>query len=120
MALGPGVMVAVANISTDPVAALRMRGIVTVSEGKPLGCSEMRFDEVQPRGVRRSEDGMNPEAAKQLEKARVIVDVRQVVQNDMEPAVRIAPPKESESTRDCRRLQWLRGWSHGQTNPVFS
>jgi hypothetical protein len=25
-----------------------------------------------------------------------------------------------ESTRDCRRLQALRGWSHGQTNPVFT
>jgi hypothetical protein len=26
----------------------------------------------------------------------------------------------TESTRDCRRLQALRGWSHGQTNPVFT
>src|SRR3990170_611670 len=25
----------------------------------------------------------------------------------------------SESPRDCRRLQWLRGWSHGQTDTVF-
>src|SRR5437867_4037824 len=28
-------------------------------------------------------------------------------------------PGAVESPRDCRRLQWLRGWSHGQTDTVF-
>jgi len=40
--------IAIANVSTDAMPALRVRGVIGVRERKSFGRAEMRLDEIQP------------------------------------------------------------------------
>jgi hypothetical protein len=85
--------VAVVEISIYPSASMHVLGVVAPSENKATHDSKVRLDDVEPRGVGRSPDGLDAEPLEQCKKARMVVSPAQVVQDDEEALVRVALPK---------------------------
>ena len=59
----------------------RATGIIRVRQGEAFEDAELRFNQIEPGGFGRGPDGLDPKLAQQGKKARMIVDVAQVVQN---------------------------------------
>src|SRR5215471_4394567 len=64
--------------------------------------AELRFNQVEPGGFRGRPHGLDPELPQQGEKARMIVDVAQVVQNHEKPLPRITTAQTTKSFADVR------------------
>jgi len=91
---------AIAQVSVDALPADAMRLIIRVSQGEPFEDTELRFDQVQPRGLSRGRHRMNPQPAQQGQETRMVVDVVQVVHDHEEPFPRIAGPQAPEGFAD--------------------
>jgi hypothetical protein len=78
------------------MTALRVRGVVSVGEREALGRTEVGLNEIQPGGVRRRVDRVNPQAPEEAEKAGVVVHVREVIQDHVEGPPWIASPEATK------------------------
>src|SRR5687768_11686474 len=87
---------AVAQVPIDAPAPGDVVAIVGTGERGPLGDAEVRFDGVEPGRLGRSPHGLDMEAAKQRQEARVIVDVVQIIHDDEQAAARVARPQTAK------------------------
>jgi len=88
--------IAVTDVADDPAAVVSVGAVVGVGQRIALGVVELGFNRVAPRGIRGGEDRLDAQAAKDLQEARVIMDVWQVVEDDVQPRPRIAAAEAAE------------------------
>ena len=92
----------VAEISINAATPDRMGGIIRVRQGEAFEDAELRFNQIEPGGFRGGPDGLDPELAQQGKKARMIVDVAQVVQNHEKAPSWIATAQATKSFADVQ------------------
>src|SRR4030095_15085953 len=77
-------LVSVPEVTVDATAPDDVVEVVGVGEGEALEDSKVGLEEVEPRVFGRREDGTDAQPAQEGEKARVIVDVVQVVEDHVQ------------------------------------
>ncbi len=87
---------AVLQISPDSILALLVAGIIGVGDRESLEGSKLGLDEVQPGSLRWSPDRVDVQFPEQAEKAGMIVDKVQVVEDDEQLSAGIAAPQSAE------------------------
>src|SRR5262249_9628217 len=92
--------VSVAKVSVDPATTHDVIEIVGVRKGESLEHAELSFDQVEPGGFGRGEHGSDAKLAQEAEKARVVVDIVQVVQDHEEPLAWVAGPQPPEGVEE--------------------
>jgi hypothetical protein len=95
---------AVAEIVIDALIAHLVIGIVGVCDREFLQDSELGFDEVQPGGLGWGPCRVNVQFLQEGLELRVIVNIVEVIENDMQAFPRIAFPQFAEcgSIAKCR------------------
>jgi hypothetical protein len=88
--------VAVVEVAIDAATPDDVVEVVSVGECETAEDPEVGFNEVEPGGLGRGEDGPNAKPAKEGQKAGVIVDVVQVVHDHEEALTGIARTKSAE------------------------
>src|SRR2546430_6144277 len=96
MLSGPDPSVPVAQVPIDTAAAYRMAGIVRVGQSEAFENTEVRLDQVQPGGFGRRPRRMDAQLPQQGPKARVIVQLVQVIHDDEQLGAGIAAPQPPE------------------------
>src|SRR5215469_2307916 len=89
----PDSTVAVAKVAVDAAPAGNMVTVVGARERRPFRDPEVGLDSVEPGGVRRRGHRMDVQPPEQREKARMIMDVVQVIHDDEEPFAWVAGPQ---------------------------
>jgi len=79
--------VTVVQVGADSVLTLLVAGIISVCDSKLLERPELGLDEVKPRGLRGSPDGMDVQFLEQTQEAGVVMHQVQVVEDDEQLAV---------------------------------
>ena len=90
MLSAPDFGISIAKVPVDASASLHVFGIVASGENETTHDSEVRLDDVEPGGVRRSPDRLDAEFFEQFEETRIVVSSVEVVQDDEKPLVRVA------------------------------
>jgi hypothetical protein len=62
----------------------------------------LRFDQIEPGGLRRSPDGLDPQSPQQSKKTGMIVNVAQIVHNHKKPLARVATAQAAKGFADVR------------------
>src|SRR5437016_786496 len=96
MMSGPDPSVPVAQVPIDTAAAYGMAGIVRVGQSEAFENTEVRLDQVQPGGFGRRPRRMDAQLPQQSPKARVIVQLVQVIHDDEQLGAGIAAPQPPE------------------------
>lgn len=91
---------AMPQVAVDALSAHAVARVVGVRHREALEHPELGFDEVQPQGLRRRRHRVDTQPTQQCQKARMIVDVAQVVHDPEEPLARIAGPQATEGFAD--------------------
>src|SRR4029450_13657536 len=87
---------AVAPVSVDALPTDTGRLVISVRQREALEDAELRFDQVQPRGFSRRQHGLDPQPAEQLQEARMVMDIVQIVHDHEEPFARRTSPQPPE------------------------
>src|SRR6184192_1302873 len=96
MLSGPDPSVPVAQVPIDTAAAYGMAGIVRVGQSEAFENTEVRLDQVQPGGFGRRPRRIDAQLPQQSPKARVIVQLVQVIHDDEQLGAGIAATQSPE------------------------
>jgi hypothetical protein len=96
-------LVAVAEIAADAASSEKVLEVIRIGEREAPQDAEVSFDEVEPGGFGRSEDGADAEPTKEGQKAGVVVDVVEVVHDHEESLARVAGPESAERLEQIRQ-----------------
>jgi len=94
--------VTVTKISVDATTPGRMAGIIGVGYGEAFQDAELCFDQIEPGGLRRRPDGLDPQSPQPSKETEMIVDVAQIVQNHKKPLARVATAQAAKGLADVR------------------
>src|SRR5215467_2458762 len=94
--------VSVAEISINAPAPGRMVGIIGVRQGEAFEDAELRFNQIEPGGFCGCPDGFDAESPQERQKAGMVVDVAQIVQNHEKPLSRITTAQATKSFADVQ------------------
>src|SRR5574340_82543 len=100
MILGADLLVPVAQVAIDATAPDRVRGIVGIGHRKALEDAELGLDQVQPGGLGVRPHGMDVQVAHEGHDRRVVVNVVEVIQDEVQGPARIAGAQAPEGLTD--------------------
>jgi hypothetical protein len=92
--------VTIPEVTIDATAPDDVVEIVGVGEGEALEDSEVGFDEVEPGGFGRGEDGADTKPAQKRQEARVIVDVVEVVHDHEQTLAGVTGAEPAEGVEE--------------------
>lgn len=82
--------IAIAGVAGETVPTHGVARVIRGVGRGPFHHAELRLDQLEPRRIRRREHRRDTELTQQLEEARVVVDVGEVIEDHVEPAPGIA------------------------------
>src|SRR5579862_5988341 len=100
MIFGSDFLVPVVQVAIDATAPERMCGIIGIGERESFEDAELGLDQVQPRGLCGCPHRMDVQLAHEGQYRRVVVNVVQVIQDDVQRPARIAGAQALEGLAD--------------------